>query len=87
MNAQILTCLYFGKNKNKEPLFKIPADNIIGTIDTINIYKSKYKYNSIEIMITEKSLDGINDIDVKKELKKAKYVDIYQFINLLNIQS
>ena len=87
MNNEILTCLYFGKNKNNEPLFKIPIDNIIGTIDTINIYKSKYKYNSIEVMITKKSLDDINDIDDKKELKTAKNIDIYQFINLLNIQS
>ena len=83
MKYEILTCLYFGNNKNNDPLFRIPTDNTIGTIENIENYKSKYGYDTIEIMISKKAIDVINDIDDKKELKKARYLDIYKFINLL----
>ena len=82
MKYEILTCLYYGKNKNNDLLFRIPATNTIGTIDIIQNHKSKYSYDTIELMITNKSIDIIDDIDDKKELKKAKYLDIYKFINL-----
>ena len=41
---EILTITYFGLNKNKQPLFRVPSDNTIGTIRDMENYKGKYNY-------------------------------------------
>ena len=52
---EICTVIYFGLNKDNQPLFRIPCDNTIGTITDIENYQGKYNYGSIKF---EEESDG-----------------------------
>lgn len=82
---EICTILYFGLNKNNQPLFRIPADNTIGTIKEMENYQGKYNYGSIELMVSKKALEPINDKRDRMYLKRMKYVSIYSYLDILNI--
>tara|TARA_Y100000310_G_scaffold231644_1_gene234237 strand:- start:245 stop:502 length:258 start_codon:yes stop_codon:yes gene_type:complete len=82
---EICTVTYFGLNKDNEPLFRVPCDNTIGTIKDVENYQGKFNYGSIELMISKKSLEPINDKRDRMYLKRMKYVSIYEYINILSV--
>jgi len=82
---EICTILYFGLNKDDQPLFRIPADNTTGTIKDMENYQGKYNYGSIELMVSKKALEPINDKRDRMYLKRMKYISIYKYLDILNV--
>ena len=82
---EICTVIYFGFNKDNQPLFRIPCDNTIGTITDIENYQGKYNYGSIELMVSKKALEPINDKRDTLYLKKMKYISIYKYLDILSV--
>ena len=77
--------LKFYLYKDNKPLFRVPADNTIGTIKDMENYQGKYNYGSIELMVSIKALEPINDKRDRMYLKRMKYISIYEYINILSI--
>ena len=82
---EICTVIYFGLNKDNQPLFRIPCDNTIGTITDIENYQGKYNYGSIELMVSKKALEPINDKRDTLYLKKMKYISIYKYLDIFSV--
>ena len=82
---EICTITYFGLNKDNKPLFRVPVDNTIGTIKDMENYQGKYNYGSIELMVSKKALEPINDKRDRMYLKRMKYISIYKIFDNLNI--
>ena len=82
---EICTVTYFGLNKDNKPLFRVPSDNTIGTVKDMENYQGKYNYDSIELMVSEKSLEPINDKRDRLFLKKIKYISIYKYLDIISV--